>query len=67
MLSDRVRNSPGESARVVSLRCLEGLGNSQLAKERSKKREDEKRREEIGERVKEKGREVPGQKGGLLR
>lgn len=51
----------------MSLRCLERLGNSQLAKERSKKREDEKRREEIGERVKEKGREVPGQKGGLLR
>lgn len=67
MLSDRVRNSPGESARVVSLLCLERLGNSQLAKERSKKREEEKRREETGERVKEKGREVPGHERGLLR
>ena len=46
----------------MSLLCLELLGNSQLAKERSKKREEEKRREEIGEWVKEKGREVPGHK-----
>lgn len=51
----------------MSLLCLERLGNSQLAKERSKKREEEKRREETGERVKEKGREVPGHERGLLR
>lgn len=55
-----VRDSPREVVRLVRLLCLELLGNSQPAKERSKKMEEEKKGEETAEWVRAKGKEVPG-------
>lgn len=62
VLRDRVKDSPGRLASPVSLFCWELFGNSQMAKERSEKREERERR--ASERERKRGLGHPR---GLLR